>query len=68
VTQRQHKHAALRSQQTTRAFRGCVLPDDCRPVAHGNIRIEQVCRCGARRAINSNGGQLEYGRWSDAGE
>lgn len=48
----------------TLPFRGCVNPDECNPVAHGNCCEVETCRCGYERRTNLNAGQEEVGRWT----
>lgn len=63
MTQLQHKHVAQPKRTQVVAFRSCVIADACVPEAHGDLTAVEVCRCGARRQINRNGGSVEYGRW-----
>lgn len=58
-----HHHAPIKSASQLRAFVGCVRPASCEPCAHGNVTRIDVCRCGARRAMNINQAFVESSGW-----
>lgn len=60
-----HRH--FPSSIQIRSFSGPVSRRET-PAAHGNVTEHQVCRCGARRRVNLNGGHREAGPWQAAAE
>jgi hypothetical protein len=60
-----HQHTVVESKD--RPFSGCVADpgDECDPVSHGGVCIQERCACGARRHSNSNAGHVEEGDWHD---
>ena len=56
-----HRHRAKVTQ--TVAFRGPINGAKYNAGAHGNVMEIAVCSCGATRATNINGCQLERGKW-----
>jgi hypothetical protein len=60
-----HKHRAKPNLRTTRCFNGSVVGryGKQNPRAHGNVCHEDTCSCGATRATNVNGCDIERGPW-----
>lgn len=55
-----HRHRAEKT--TNRPYTGPVSTRENR-AAHGGVCVVDVCKCGAERRTNSNGGHLERGPW-----
>lgn len=55
-------HTHRMSRTRTLPFRGPVSADQD-PRAHGNITVEETCRCGAQRLVNRNQQYVEKGEW-----
>ena len=56
-----HRHRTVRERDQGYAY--CVRPATCNPCAHGAIRREEWCSCGAMRATNINGKHIETSGW-----
>lgn len=56
-----HQHQALLT--TIKPYSGPIPGAAENPAAHGAIRYEQTCSCGARRCSNVNRGHSELGPW-----
>ncbi len=62
TTAKNHKHRAATT--TERCFSGPVASGTREnPAAHGNIRVAELCRCGAQRRTNVNGRHSETSGW-----
>lgn len=64
-----HIHKARPSLSEDRGWVFCVTPHECagkpsRQAAHGNITRQEMCRCGATRLVEINGGMLNVGPWA----
>ena len=57
------KHVHRPKTSGTMPFTGPIRGAQHNPVAHGNVCIVDVCRCGAVRRTNSNAGVKERGPW-----
>lgn len=44
-------------------FEGCCGDGFCNSLAHGYVRIEQICAWGAQWVINLNQGHVENSAW-----
>jgi len=69
---RPHKHRPTIVEREV-CWTHCVTPAECaarpaRQVAHGNIIRIDVCRCGAERSAEINGGRTNYGPWREGAE
>jgi len=57
-----HRHLAIKGEARIRSFSGPVSKAE-NPRAHGGVCYVDTCRCGATRARNVNGNQVEKGDW-----
>jgi hypothetical protein len=62
VPKPEHKHRAERRERE-RCYEGPANRYSENPMAHGGITYDEVCSCGARRAVNVNGMHYERGMW-----
>ena len=74
-----HKHQAIRTHSSdavdgrgwqNHGWVQCVTPHACaadprRQEAHGGVTRYDVCRCGATRRSERNGGRVNYGPWEE---
>lgn len=58
-----HKHKAKKTRTVTKAFAGCVNPEQCNLQAHGNVTDDETCHCGWQRSVNINQGHYEKSPW-----
>lgn len=58
----QHIHCPVKRQ--TKPYSGSISGAEENRAAHGNVRYEDTCSCGATRAMNANGAHSEEGPWT----
>jgi hypothetical protein len=62
MTTTKHTHRAVTTRDTP--FFGPVGPRHRQnPCAHGGVCELEICKCGAERRTNLNGGHIERGTW-----
>lgn len=76
-----HVHRSVKAREQVRGYNGCVISHPIYAVGtsiprwgeahseqvHGGIVIRQVCRCGATRSVEANGGARLYDAWHGTG-
>ncbi len=58
-----HKHRATVARTKDYPFDHCENPEKHNPIAHGNIRRLEICRCEVIRVTNINAGVTEGRGW-----
>lgn len=60
-----HEHEDKRTEPEIHGWTSCVAPMGCSGAAHGGVTIVEVCECGAKRRIESNGRHENTSDWEE---